>query len=336
MSSALTVLSKPALGQRLLPVISLFLLSPVCAEYLIGYAESTNHPLEMLWGLAILGPLYGSVALLIREITRRMGRSWPTILLLATAFGLIQAGLIDQSLFNPHYGTDFEILYWDDERLPTWLGQLGISANLVFDFVGGHVIWSFAAPIAMVECCTPRIANRPWLGRTGVLLMVSLYLAAAAFVFDDHLRITGFMATKAHLVATVAFALLFGIVAFLVPARTAKQTGQIPAPWLVAIFVLAVLALHTLSSPDWVGVSTSVLVLVGSGVLLLRWSGRVGWKNSHVLAVAAAALLAYALISFVVQPPGGPAPAVKYAVNTVMLLGVIVLAAVAYRRLRTA
>ncbi|WP_200911689.1 hypothetical protein [Mesorhizobium sp. 1M-11] len=332
----MTVLSKPVLGQRLLPLIGLFLLSPICAEYLIGYAESTYHPLEMMWGLLVFAPLYGSIALLIREIARRTGRGWPTMLLLAAAFGLIQAGLIDQSLFNPHYGADLNIPYWDAERLPTWLGQLGISANLTLDFVSTHIVWSFAAPIAVVECCAPRIADRPWLGRIGILLMVSLYLAAAAFVFDDHLRVTGFMATKAQLVATVACALLLGIAALLVPVHTEERAGYVPAPWLVAAFVLAILALHIFSSPDWTGVSASLLAFAGCGALIATWSGRIAWKNSHVLGIAAAALLANALTSFVIQPAGEPALAVKYAVNGGMLLGVLVLAALAYRQLRTA
>ncbi|SNR42784.1 hypothetical protein [Actinomadura mexicana] len=42
-----------------------------------------------------------AVAVLIREAARRTGRGWPTIVLLGAAFGLVQAGLIDQSLFNP-------------------------------------------------------------------------------------------------------------------------------------------------------------------------------------------------------------------------------------------
>ncbi len=336
MSSAVTVLSKPELGRRLLPVIGLFLLSPISAEYLVGYAESTYHPLEMLWGLLILAPLYGSVALLIREIARRTGRGWPTMLLLAAAFGLIQAGLIDQSLFNPHYGTDLNIAYWDTERLPTWISPLGISANLTLDFVSTHVVWSFAAPIALVECCAPRIADRPWLGRIGILLMISLYLAAAALVFDDHLRVTGFMATKAQVVATVACALLLGIAALLAPVYIGKRAGYVPAPWLVAVFVLAVLALHIFSSPDWTGVSVSLLAFAGCAMLISTWSGRAAWKGIHVLGAAVAALLAYALTSFAVQPASDAALTVKYAVNTTMLLGVLVLAALAYRQLRAA
>lgn len=337
MSSAATaLLSKPVLRERLLLITGLFLLSPISAEYLVGYAESTYHPQEMVWGLLILAPLYGSVALLIREIARRTGRGWPTMLLLSAAFGLIQAGLIDQSLFNPHYGADLNIPYWDEERLPTWLSLFGISGNLVLDFISTHVVWSFAAPIAVVECCAPRIANRPWLGRIGILLMISFYLTAAAFVFDDHLRVTGFMATKAQLVTTAACALLFGITAFLVPVRSTKHTGYVPAPWLLAAFVFAILALHIFSSPDWTGVSASLLAFAGSATLIAIWSGRHAWTKSHALCVAVAALIANALTSFIIQPAGEPALAVKYAVNTVMLLGVLALAALAYRQLTTA
>ena len=68
---------------------------------------------EMSWGgipftdaiivVLFLGPMYGGAALLIREVTRRTGRGWPTILLLAAAFGVLQAALVDQSLFSPVY-----------------------------------------------------------------------------------------------------------------------------------------------------------------------------------------------------------------------------------------
>ena len=40
-------------------------------------------------------------ALLIREVARRRGLGWPGILLLAAAFGVVQAGLVDQSMFSP-------------------------------------------------------------------------------------------------------------------------------------------------------------------------------------------------------------------------------------------
>ena len=68
-------------ARRWAAVAALVVLSPICAEYLIGYLEGADEPLGLLAGLLILAPLYGTVAVLIREVVRRTGRGWPTILL---------------------------------------------------------------------------------------------------------------------------------------------------------------------------------------------------------------------------------------------------------------
>ena len=139
--------------------------------------------MELLAGLIILAPLYGTVAVLIREITRRTGRGWPTILLLSAAFGVIQAGLIDQSLFDNEVDADDPD--WATQALVTLIPGLGVDAASLLNYVGGHVIWSFAAPIAVVESCAPRIANRRWLGTVGVGVMVLLWALSAVLVFND-------------------------------------------------------------------------------------------------------------------------------------------------------
>ena len=141
--------------QRIGPVVALFFFAPISAEYLLGYDDLIGRPLELLFGLLIFGPLYGAPAVLIREAARRTGRGWPTILLLSFAAGLVQAGLIDQSLFNPSYR---DIPYWDDLLLPTYLPGLGFSAYMLLGFLGGHMIQSFAAPIAVIESLVPRRA----------------------------------------------------------------------------------------------------------------------------------------------------------------------------------
>ena len=83
-------------------------------------------------GLLILGPLYGAPAVFIGETTRGAGRGWPSMLLLALAFGLVQAGLIDQSLFNPDYRA---IPYWDELREPTLVPAIGVSASMALDLL---------------------------------------------------------------------------------------------------------------------------------------------------------------------------------------------------------
>ena len=47
--------------------------------------------LSEIWSLPILALLYSSGAILIREVARRAGRGWPTMLVLSLAYGLIEA-----------------------------------------------------------------------------------------------------------------------------------------------------------------------------------------------------------------------------------------------------
>ena len=129
----------PLLLGGLAPVVGLLVLSPIAAEYLSGY--QVFNPLVLLGYLGIFIPLYGTVAVLIREITRRTRRGWPTILLLGAAFGLIQAGLIDQSLFNPGYLDNDDptcAQAWREEREATLIPGLGISASHL-GFVAGFM-----------------------------------------------------------------------------------------------------------------------------------------------------------------------------------------------------
>ena len=168
-------------------MLFVLVLAPVTAEYLIGYDDTLTNPAALIFGVLFFGPLYGAPAVLIREVARRTGRGWSAILLLGCAFGLIQAGLIDQSLFDPSYR---DISFWPSLREPTFLAPLGTSAFMLVSFVGGHVFGSIAAPIGLAEACWPRLRDRPWLGWRGSALMGVLWLLGALFVLDDQLGST--------------------------------------------------------------------------------------------------------------------------------------------------
>jgi hypothetical protein len=90
--------------KRAAPVLALLLLAPWVGEFLLG-----NIFVRRLPGLLILVLLYGCGALLIREVTLRTGRRWPTILLLGAAYGVAEAGIVDQAIFNPSFeGWEFQ------------------------------------------------------------------------------------------------------------------------------------------------------------------------------------------------------------------------------------
>jgi hypothetical protein len=268
---------------------------------------------------------------LIREAARRRGCGWPTILLVSLAAGLVQAGLIDQSLFNPSYR---DIPYWDDLRLPTYLPGLGFSAYMALSFLGGYMVQSFAAPIAVVECLNPKLAGASWLGRPGIVVMALLYVTAAGFVLADQARTEHFVPSVAQLVGAAAVVIALLVLAFRLPRRRKARPGTPPRPPVVAVVAIIVLAASDLLPSNWPGVAVAVLALISLGVLVWRWSGRTGWRATHVLAVTAAPLLANVTMAFVIEPLGHPDPVTKYAVNAVLALGVGVLLLVASRRAR--
>jgi len=315
-----------------LPATGLLVLSPICAEYLIGYLELMSEPLELLAGLLFLAPLYGTAAVLIREAARRAGRGWPTILLLGTAFGLIQAGLIDQSLFNPDF---LEEDFWDEERLPTLLPDPGVSVNQALTFLAGHALWSFAAPIAVVESCVPRIARRPWLGRKGIGVMTALYGLAVLVFFTEHTA--AFMASPAQLGTTAALSLVLIAAAFALPRRNPeRRSGRVPPARVVGAVGAVLLVSYHLPPASWAGTALKA-ALLGTALGLLAWWGtRARWGRSHVLAAGGAALVANTAISFLVTPVGEVSYPAKYAANAALLLLVLALLAWARHRLRGA
>lgn len=114
-------------------------------------------------------------AVLICEITRRPGRGWPTILLSALGFTLVEEGLLPQSLFPPHYlGLDL-ISY----GRVGWLGTALLWAIFVLSI---HVVWKIVNPLAPSRSCPARSA------RSGVLVVIALAVGRRRPQLDQNSR----------------------------------------------------------------------------------------------------------------------------------------------------
>ena len=310
--------------------LALLVVSPVCAEYLWGYDDTTGDALVLLGGLLIFAPLYGAPALLIREVAVRLGLRWPGILLLAAAAGLIEAGLVDQSMFSTSYR---DIPYWDDITVPTAIEPLGISVYTALTFVGGHVVLSFGAPIAIVEGLAGSAGRRPWLGRVGLAVTTLFYLAAAGLVLGDHLNSEADHASAAQVSVTAA------VVVLLVGAALATRRwplgwtpGGVPRPWLVGLGVLAAASGYTILPPSAAGTAALELLALALIVVLVGLSRRDGWGPAHPITVAGGALVAAGIGAFWTTPLGDVPEAAKYAHNAALLLLVAVLTVTAVRR----
>ncbi|RRS00503.1 hypothetical protein [Glycomyces terrestris] len=315
--------------RRLAPALGLALLAPVCAEMLSGYDATTGDPAALLMTILFGAALYGAPALLIRETARRAGLGWAGVLLLAAALGTVQAGIIDQSLFSTDYrGID----YWDEMTRPTWIDPLGLSASAALTFIGGHTLWSFTAPIAIVEAVDGREPPRPWLRAPGLAVTALLYLAAAWLVLRDHLANERDHASAAQLTGAAATAALLIALAFLLGRKRKRPVPRrVPPP--AALLPAAAAALIAANwTPTWTGVAVTASLAIGGGAAIAHWSRSETWTRRHPTALAAGALLAVVLPSFLTDPIGETDPVAKYANNTAMTLLVAALAWWALRR----
>lgn len=262
-----------------LSALALVLLAPITAEYLSGYDDSVGKPVELLGNLFLFAPLYGAPALLIREVVRRTGRGWPSILLLGAAFGVVEAGLVDQSMFNTSYR---DISYWGDMLWPTYIPALGIGVFPALSFVLGHMVSSISAPVAVIESLRPRRRTTPWLGRIGLAVLAVAYVCASVVVYRYTVRTEHFQASTWQLVGASAVVVVLVVLAFVVGHRPRPRVERrVPPPWLAA--VLAAVALHVgdFLPQTWLAVMATLLPTAVLAVLVAWWSRSPRWGAGH-------------------------------------------------------
>lgn len=301
------------------------LLAPVCAEMLQAYDDSTGRPGALLVSLVFFAALYGAPALLIREFARRLGLGWRGIILLATAAGLIEAGLIDQSLFTVDYR---DIAEAEASTRATWVSWLGLGAYNVPSWVGGHVLFSFCAPIALAEGVGGD--RERWLGRPGLVLAAIAWCASAVLVCVDTVRVEqGASAGQAVGTSLVVVALVVAAIR-LGPVR--RRTGPVPRPWVAGLVAFVLVTAPLFAGENWWGFAATCVAYAVLAWFLATRGSRPGWTRQHAVAVAFGIVLSRGLLAFTYYPlVGEPSALQKYGHNVVMLAIVTAAAAVAWR-----
>jgi len=304
-------------------VLGVAVLAPWFAELSWGGLPFTDLPAVLLF----LAPLYGSAALLVREVARRTGRGWPTILLLGAGFGVVQAGLVDQSLFNPAYGAF-------DFQQPVHVPGVDVSLYYLVSFVSGHAVASIAAPIAMAECWSTR-AREPWLSRRSMAVVAVLYVLASVV---NHVGVAvdeghGFQARPAQMAAAAALAVVLVVCALRWP-RASTTSVSVPPPWLLG--VVGFLA-YLLYLPGEGAAALVVALAVGVGVALPvgRWSRSTAWSSDHAVALVMGSILVGVVMPFLTEPYDPSTGRAREAVADVVaaiVCGVLVVLALWRRR----
>src|SRR5580693_245947 len=279
--------------RRIAPAVGLFFLAPLIAEFLLG-----DLPINLLGALVILAPLYGGGALLIREVVRRTGRGWPSILVLAFAYSILEEAFTTQTLFNPNY------LHLNLHLLePAYIPALGIGAWWTIFVLTLHTVWSISTSIALAEALVPKRAMKPWLGTLGLSVVGVLFVLAAIASTRFEIKQDHFIASAAQFGAAAVVCVLAIVVSFLLPASsTSKRSGSAPSPWIIGFGVLAAGSIFLMVPKAWGWLAVGIYVVLDLVMIALIsvMSGRSGWDGRQRLGLAAGAALTYAWHSFTV------------------------------------
>jgi hypothetical protein len=300
-------------------VVCLLFGAPVFAELIQSYLDITGKLGGTLFLIAFMAPLYGGVALLIREVAVRTGRGWPGRLLLAGAFGVLMPTWVDLSLWIPQSAEEIEL--WGDIRGVT---IAGVSVLALSSWALGHVVMSVATPLAIVEGLLPDGRGRPWLGWVGITVLALLAVGVACLIhFDEDGPDAQTSAAKYAL--SLAFAAALAIAAFTRLGRPLTQVegrGTV-GPLLLGVAGFVLMFAFDMAPASWVGLVLAWGAPMVAGIILVRCARSPGWTVRHQVAFAFGVVLERALIGFLVPTPPGADPGGKLIQNIVVLLLVL-------------
>ena len=279
------------------PALVLFFLSPMTAELLSGSSPPTEffQPLSLL----ILAALYGSGAILIRELVLRWSKGWPSIIVLGAAYGIVEEGLMVKSFFDPQWMDLGPLGVYGRWAGVNWVWSLGLT---IF-----HTVWSICIPILLVTLVFPHRAHEPWVGRRMFRALAVLLLVDVVFGF---LALTTYRPPVIpYVLAGLAVIGLHGVARRL-PAKLRAFASTDPAvdrprslryfaaglAGAIAFFILLWGVPNTRVSP-LVTMALMLLLAAAAWLALRRINPASSWDASRQLALASGALTFFILLA---------------------------------------
>lgn len=273
------------------PALILFLLSPAIAELLSGSAPPVEffNPL----GFAILASLYGSGAILARELTIHWRKGYPSLLLFGAAYGVIEEGLMVKSFFDPAW-PDLGVL----GVFGRWLSVNWVWAEMLIIY---HAVFSIAIPVLLVELAYPSQRKEPWVGNR---VLGGLALLLAGVVLLGYFALTPYRPPLPQYFSAVMLVLIFIFLAWKAPSGDGRQESVNPhgstsffATGLLGtiVFFLVFWALPNFSSP--VGVMLLGGLLVFGFAKFLKRLKLKGCNDIHQFALISGGLMFFIFLA---------------------------------------
>jgi len=273
------------------PTIALFILSPMIAELLSG----SSPPLEFFNPIVflLLASLYGSGAIIIRELTRRWGKGWPSILLLGAAYGIVEEGLMVKSFFDPNW-MDLGIL----GTYGRWLGVNWVWAEWLTIY---HSIFSIAIPILIVDLIYPSYKET---NRVGNRALMSFFILLSFIVLFGHIFLTSYPLSFEQIFGSIIIIALLVYIARRFPVLKAGK-NRINASawlfWLIGFFMTLTFFItfgalpHIIPFPLLTMV-IGAIVIMGFSLFIVRLSRR-GISDMHSYGLVSGALSFFVILA---------------------------------------
>jgi hypothetical protein len=271
------------------PALVVLVLSPMIGELLCGSAPPAEffNPL----GFVMLTVLYGGGAILVRELTHRWGKGWPTLITLGAAYGIAEEGLMCKSFFDPNW--------MDLGPLGTYGRCLGVNWVWSLELTIYHTVFSIAIPILLVSVMFPAWRDRAWISGRKLVTLFVLWVVNAAVIF---FFISPYRPPVVHYLLTVALTVGLCVLAWQLPRHLFTSGGERRKAghtfWFLLTGFLGTFALFflawippntTIHAPVVVLLMAALVLVVGWIILRLSCNGK-KWSVKHQLALAAGAL----------------------------------------------
>ncbi|MFH0760860.1 MAG: hypothetical protein V2A67_05100 [Bacteroidota bacterium] len=266
--------------KRIPPWLSLLVMAPLMGEIVSGH----QPPLELFNPLSVLLLMlpYGLGALICRELVLRWKKSWPSLILLAIAYGVYEEAIVIRSVFNPD---------WMELGILKPYYVLGVNWTYSEMLIHFHVLISIAASIMLVEMLYPDRRKERWLGNKGLTVCIiglALWLPAGWMMTDFAPPVTG------YILSCLAFAVLVIAACYIPVGVRAPVHKHPPHPVFflllgfmnMTLFFVSVYVLPEYMTPPLLLSIIGLIFLDALTLwLLLRWSGNgAGWNDWHRLA----------------------------------------------------
>jgi hypothetical protein len=307
------------------PGLTLWVLSPVIAELVLG----SSPPLVFLLFGWIDLLMYGGGAVIVRELVRRWGKGWPSVLALGVAYGIFEEGLALRSFFNPDWpgSTGLGSYGWVGPTNWFWDVEMGLY----------HSVVSITLPILLVTMANRSRSDEAWIPGGSLRRVVLGFLATVPICWV----IAPYSPGAGPILACVAAMAACVVIARVLPARVAWAgvrpcVGVLPggpapdrfAPSPRRVYRLclaattlafAVVMTRGFGLPFAAGAASLVAIVVAVALWVLRGSAAIGWDDRHRFAVAAGAISFFVGWSPLIELTGGRGEVIVGIVTGVVL-----------------